>query len=399
MEELLVKVLPVKGVYPIVFLHGAIGGLSLVRPSRTISIEKIPLSEASRDEQLRAGFDRLAAKNPQHGLDWLINLADNALDEGDTALIYTARGRGDDLAALPLRLSRDGRADALGNFYTSSFAPLVEGNTAAPLFKEIFAELARQNGIHSITISPLDPAAANFQWLQQALQQSGWAGTHSYFCFGNWTHSLQGDNWEQYLASRPSRVRNTVDRKKRKLLQGENSGIRIVTGGPELEDAIAQYTYIYNTSWKRPEPYAEFMPALLRLAARKGWLRLAIADYEGQAIAAQAWLVCEGAAYIYKLAYNQDFSRLSPGTILTAALMQYVIERDEVVHIDYLSGDDGYKQEWMSERCERHGLAAYNPRTLRGCAMIAGRTLKRIIKPMRAGVPSHRRPSSAVECR
>jgi CelD/BcsL family acetyltransferase involved in cellulose biosynthesis len=351
-------------------------------------VESVSLSDPPRDEQLRAGFERLAAQNPQHGLDWLLNLARYALDEGDSAVLYIARNPEGGLVALPLRISSDGRADALGNFYTSSLAPLVDCATPVPLFTAIFAHLARAEGIHSLTLSPLDPAAQHFEWLQQALAGSGWRGRHSYFCFGNWTHSLQGADWEQYLSSLPTRVANTVKRKTRKLLQAENSGVRIVTGGPTLEAAISQYVSIYNQSWKRPEPYREFMPGLLRLAARKGWLRLAIADLQGQAIAAQVWLVCDGTAYIFKLAYDQKFSQYSPGTILTAKLMEHVIEHDRVKRIDYLSGDDGYKQDWMSERGERHGLAAYNPRTLRGCVMMAGRSLKRAagkILPGRAG--------------
>jgi hypothetical protein len=37
--------------------------------------------------------------------------------------------------------------------------------------------------------------------------------------------------------------------------------------------------------------------------------------------------------------------------------------------IDYLSGDDAHKQEWMSDRRERWGVIAFNPLTVHGlCA-------------------------------
>ena len=47
-------------------------------------------------------------------------------------------------------------------------------------------------------------------------------------------------------------------------------------------------------------------------------------------------------------------------------MMQHVIEVDRVHEVDYGSGDDPYKKDWMSARRERWGLVARNPRTARG---------------------------------
>ena len=37
--------------------------------------------------------------------------------------------------------------------------------------------------------------------------------------------------------------------------------------------------------------------------------------------------------------------------------MQYVIDIDQVEEIDFLTGNDAYKQDWMSERRERFALS------------------------------------------
>ena len=71
---------------------------------------------------------------------------------------------------------------------------------------------------------------------------------------------------------------------------------------------------------------------------------------------------------------------MSPGTVLSAFMLQHVIDTDRVSTVDFLSGDDHYKKNWMSHREERKGVAAYNPRTLRGRALQIGRALKQRFK-------------------
>jgi hypothetical protein len=61
-------------------------------------------------------------------------------------------------------------------------------------------------------------------------------------------------------------------------------------------------------------------------------------------------------------------------------LMEHVIENDKVTEVDYLAGDDPYKKAWMSQRRERWGIIAYNPKTFVGffglCKEVTGRWLK-----------------------
>jgi hypothetical protein len=57
--------------------------------------------------------------------------------------------------------------------------------------------------------------------------------------------------------------------------------------------------------------------------------------------------------------------------VLTAKLMQHVIDVDRVKVVDYLSGDDDYKKMWMSHRREFWGITGFNPRSFRGLAQIA----------------------------
>jgi CelD/BcsL family acetyltransferase involved in cellulose biosynthesis len=70
-------------------------------------------------------------------------------------------------------------------------------------------------------------------------------------------------------------------------------------------------------------------------------------------------------------------------------MMEHVIEKDRVSRIDYLTGDDDYKKNWMSVRKERHGIAAYNPRTLSGGGMLLGHILKNLAKKISKSSATH----------
>ena len=46
-------------------------------------------------------------------------------------------------------------------------------------------------------------------------------------------------------------------------------------------------------------------------------------------------------------------------------MMEYVIDTDKVEEIDYLTGNDRYKQEWMSEKRQRWKLVFTRNKTER----------------------------------
>lgn len=352
---------------------------------RQLRITSLDLRHSTPGGKPAALLRDLESSHPQFGSDWLCNLALHALDEGEVARLYVAEEAGGGLVVLPLKISRDGNsAEALGNFYTSLYSPGIDCTDPVRLFTALFRHLARRDGLASLTLSPMDGASPVFRVLLESLHAAGWKGVHRFFCFANWVQPLDGMDWPQYLAGRPSRLRNTLKRRRRKLLEAGRGRIEIVRGETELAAAIEVFTRIYNRSWKRPEPYPGFMPGLLRLAARRGWLRLGIAYYDGRPIAAQVWLVSEGTAYIFKLAYDAEYGGLSPGTLLTAELMQYVIERDRVTTVDYLSGDDAYKRDWMSVRRERSGIAAYNPRKITGLGRLLDYRAREAVKRLSA---------------
>jgi hypothetical protein len=171
--------------------------------------------------------------------------------------------------------------------------------------------------------------------------------------------------WAPYLASRPGELRSTIARKTKAFLKG-GGRLEIVETEDGCEAALDAYATVYARSWKQPEPCLDFVPALVAMCARRGWLRLGIAWLDDRPISAQIWVVSNGKASIFKLAYDEQQARLAPGTLLTAHMMRHVIEVDRVREVDYLVGNDAYKAHWMSHQRQRIGLLAYDRRKALG---------------------------------
>lgn len=329
--------------------------------------------------QLCAGFDDLRRMCPHSptskqslftSLEWFQLLVRFATPDPASVTLPTLIGPGPSFVCLPMISTPDGLA-SLSNFYSGLFGPIESGVDEASFRQQAIAELCRRlRDWHPrparINISPLDTDSPFFAHLRDGLLAAGYV-TDSYFCFGNWYLPCNGLGFSTYFEQRPSRVRNTVKRARNKLDRAGGWQTRVISSsGTALDQAIDDFERIYRLSWKPEEAYPQFIRELCKLAAAQGWLRLGVLSLNGTAIASQIWLVENQKAMIFKLSYDPDTASLSPGSVLTATLMEYVLDQDRVTEIDYLSGDDAYKQEWMTHRRERHGIVAFDTRTMRG---------------------------------
>ena len=107
-------------------------------------------------------------------------------------------------------------------------------------------------------------------------------------------------------------------------------------------------------------------------------MRLGLAYIDGQPVAAQYWTVENGVALIHKLAHDERHLSASPGTLLSAALFQHVIDIDLVDEIDFGTGSDGYKREWMEAVRPRYRLDMFWPNHVANWPLIARRHLRQM---------------------
>ena len=251
--------------------------------------------------------------------------------------------------------------------------PAYRGRRLGRDLIETVVAAARRAGHARLRLDTLPREAPAFDALVTAIHARGWP-LRTYFHFGNWFETVAGLRYDDYLARRPSRLRNTIARKRRQLEKAHDVDFEICRSPAEVAAAVAGYEAIYAESWKPAEPFPAFTPGLARSAAANGALRLGICRLDGVPAAAQIWLTCGGRATIFKLTDAARHRRRSLGTVLTAEMMRHALEVDQVREVDFGRGDDAYKRDWLSQRRERWGILACNPRSFRGLAA-AGRHL------------------------
>jgi Acetyltransferase (GNAT) domain len=240
-----------------------------------------------------------------------------------------------------------GGLEVLSNWYAFTWAPLATPNAPAHLWTAL-AEALRGKG--RLTFSKL--CADDADALQPAFSLAGWTVIRE-VCDSNHHLPVAGRSFAQYLAARPGPLRTTLKRKAKH--------VELRLSRQFSADDWAAYEDIYQHSWKPDEG----APALLRQFAQQesaaGHYLFGMATANGKPVAAQFWTVEQGTAYIHKLAHLPDAQPLSPGTTLTAAMLEEVIDRDHVEHVDFGTGNDAYKADWMDAVRPRYRLTCLRP--------------------------------------
>lgn len=312
------------------------------------------LAALTRAPQAAAPFDRI---------EWWRGLAEEC---GINPLLAVARD-GDTAAILPLR-REDGGFHELANWYSFRVAPLVTpGADARRLLSMIARDIAADRAVDRIALAKL--SAEDAAILAEAFRAARWFAVMTP-CDVNHILRVNGRSYAEYLAGRPGQVRTTLKRKAKK--------VEVQVFDTYDEAAWDAYEAIYAQSWK-PE---EGSPAFLRRFAKEegvaGRLRFALAWADGKPVAAQFWTVEAGTAFIHKLAHIEEAKPLSPGTTLSAALFERVIDGDKVEVVDFGTGNDGYKRDWMEEVRTRYRLDLLRPMQPRNWPLIAKAGLRRL---------------------
>ncbi|MCF8708209.1 GNAT family N-acetyltransferase [Rhizorhapis sp. SPR117] len=309
------------------------------------NVRKVSREGLSRESQPHL-FDRV---------DWLENLYKHCLS-GYPPLFLRARAEGAE-GWLFLYHRRTGEYHALANWYNFSFRPVFSGNHDEKIRRALLKAMARRlrgRAAHIVLYPVVDEDGA-VDSLLSAFRAAGWAA-FAQPVDRNHFLDLEGRDFDSYWSARPGAVRSTVDRKLAKFPLELEIHDRF---SPEIWE---EYEAVYENSWKPEEGSLSFLRAIAEHEGQAGHLRIGIARSEGVAVAAQFWTVENGAALIHKLAHREDAGAGSPGTLLSYAMFRHVIDVDKVERIDFGTGDDAYKRDWMEDERPLYRIDLYNLR-------------------------------------
>ncbi len=312
------------------------------------------LAELLGEKSARAPFERAA---------WFALLAEHCALKPLLAVASDGTAR----AVLPLSQA-EGRLEALGNWYSFAVKPLLTMDALGPgLLRAIARDLKAR--AWRVTLAPVPDEDGSALLLQEAFRSAGWQVWRKQ-CDVNHVLDVAGRSYAEFLAARPGQLRTTLKRKAGKVT------VRLHRSFDPA--AWADYEEVYAASWKPEEGSAAFLRAFAEQEGAAGRLRIALAYVENRVVAAQFWTVEGVTAFIHKLAHSEEAKPLSPGTTLSAALFEEVIDRDKVMLVDFGTGDDSYKRDWMETVRPRYRLDCLDPGNPRAWPQISLAALRHL---------------------
>jgi CelD/BcsL family acetyltransferase involved in cellulose biosynthesis len=301
---------------------------------------------------------------------WWGVVLSHAMPAGAKAAFMVIRIAGRIAALLPM-LRAAGRLDSLTTPYTCEFRPLFAAG------RDPAAKVAAMTGfgrfIRSSGVVRMDALPAEWDGLAAVLAGARQAGLRvlRFDHFGNWQEDVSGLGWSEYLRRRPGAVRETVRRRVAKAGQLPGARFELFSRPEQMDNAAEAFASVYRRSWKEAEPYPTFNEAFMRAMAARGLLRLGVWSVGSDPVAVQMWIVQAGDAWVLKLAHDHAYRAHSPGTVLTASMLRYLLNQENVRRIDFGRGDDAYKRGWATQRRQHIGLLLTNPWRANGAAALA----------------------------
>ncbi|PJG49174.1 CelD-like protein [Sphingobium sp. LB126] len=303
-------------------------------------------------QALGTALDRTSTPSLFDRIDWFESLHEHCFAETDARIIQALEG--EHQAWLFLVSPKAGRLSALANWYSFDWTPIFLGPSDLTVRRRLIEAVA-QNLLKDSAQINLYPVTEASGLLLDAFRRAGWFGVRRPMGGRHILH-LNGRTFEEYWAQRPGRLRTLITRKSR----ASRFTLSITD---RLTDALwRDYVAVHDRSWKQPEANLPFLHALAARESAAGTLRLGFARLEEQPIATQLWTVENGTALIHKLVHDQALDGASPGSLLSHAMFADVIRNDHVATIDYGTGDNNYKTDWMEQRETLHQLDFFNPR-------------------------------------
>ncbi len=165
--------------------------------------------------------------------------------------------------------------------------------------------------------------------------------------------AIDGLTWDDYLAQRSSNFRSQVRRKERKLIRDHGLTYRLSDDPARLDRDLDTLFALHRARWAeegsgamdgaREAFHRDFAPQALD----RGWLRLWIAEADGQPVAVWYGFRFGGADWYYQFGRDPEWDKTSVGLVLLAHTVREAIA-DGQREYKLLRGGEGYKDRFAT---------------------------------------------------
>lgn len=265
-----------------------------------------------------------------------------------------------------LFLKRDGAGavSSLSNAFSHTFRPVFSGNPDPERQRAMLVAIARRlrmarPRIASLTLWPVLATGGSANLLLDSLLAAGWKG-FARETSAIWTANVAGLSFDAYWAARPAHLRNAFASEIAKATFETQIFTRIGTEAWEAFEDVAR------TGASYPGGASEFLRETAAAESEAGSARLGLCRVDDAVVAAQFWTVENCVARLLASARSDGASGLSPETILTAAMLSHLIDKDKAETIEFAMGYEEGAADWADDFARLFRLEAYNPATLAG---------------------------------
>jgi CelD/BcsL family acetyltransferase involved in cellulose biosynthesis len=159
--------------------------------------------------------------------------------------------------------------------------------------------------------------------------------------------------WEEYLASRSKNLRQQLGRKQRKLEREHELRFRLSDDAARVGEDMQTLFRLHRARWGEEGSgalsghRAAFHLDFATLALERGWLRLWMAEADGEPVAAWYGFRFGGAESYYQSGRDPDRERSSVGLVLLAHTMRQAMD-DGMREYRLLRGGETYKDRFAT---------------------------------------------------
>ncbi|UCG87581.1 MAG: GNAT family N-acetyltransferase [Gemmatimonadota bacterium] len=190
-------------------------------------------------------------------------------------------------------------------------------------------------------------------------------------------------DFEEYRRSLSRNFRNNLNKAVNKLKRLPDVEISILSGNDADPALLPRFAAVEAASWKgEAETAIQCSPVLLDFYGdmvthlhRAGWLEWQFLKTEGRPIAANLCIRLRRSLFLWKLGYDAEYSRCSPGSLLLEHVVRQASVEGTIDEIDLMTNQPWYNNWDMAWR-PYLDFTGYRKRTFRGTAAYCGVRLK-----------------------